>query len=58
VLRDVVLDELQQHVGHTFALCGRGGFEGIVQFNFNIQIHSFDLRFFSFADYAHLPSRR
>lgn len=70
MLLDVVPDELDQHVGHLLALSCRGGFEGVVQSNFNVQIHALDLALAAlFAllarfglgrcghSYAHLPER-
>ena len=51
---DVALDELQQYGRHICTL-GRGcGLEGIVQANFNIDVHSFCPCSFLLLDCSHL----
>jgi hypothetical protein len=53
MLGDVAPDELQQYGRHICAL-GRGcGLEGIVQTNFNVDIHSFESRCFFLHDLTH-----
>jgi hypothetical protein len=39
VLLDILLNELKQNVGHLLALRGSGGFERVVQIDFDIQVH-------------------
>ena len=46
VLVDVVLDELQQHVGHVQALGCGDGLEAVVQLDGYVQVHAFHLWFF------------
>ena len=55
---DVALDEVHQHVGHVLALAGGCGLEGVVQLDWDIQIHSLHLHFLWLADCPHLPSWR
>ena len=57
MLRDVLLDVLDQHVGHVLALGGGGGLEGVVQIDFDVQIHALHLGFVRFQ-WTHLLSRR
>ena len=56
VLRDILLDELQQHVGHVLPLGGGGRLEGVVQLNGYVQIHSLHLLFLRLLDLPHLLS--
>jgi hypothetical protein len=53
VLRDILLDELEQDVGHVLAAGSGGRLEGVVEADFNVQIHAFDLRFFRFEGSFH-----
>ncbi len=54
VLGDVALDELHQDIGHVLPLGGGGRLEGVVQLDGYVQVHSFHLLFFAFADLTHL----
>ena len=52
----ILLDKLQQHVGHVRALGGSDRLEAVVEFDGNVQIHALHLWLFSFFDFPHLLS--
>ena len=51
---NIVLDELQQDIGHVLAPDCRGRLEGVVQINFDIDVQAFNLLF---GYGSHLPVR-
>jgi hypothetical protein len=55
---DVVLNELQQHIGHVLAFGGGDGLETVMELDGYVQIHALYLLFFNFADFPHLPLRK
>lgn len=53
MLVDILLDKIEQHDGHLKTLrCGRG-FEAVVKFCSDIDIHSLNYRSFLFSDLTH-----
>jgi hypothetical protein len=55
VLVHILLDKLQQYVGHVLTLGSGNGLEAVVQLEGDIQVHSFDQWFLSFRDVRSPP---
>lgn len=56
MLGDIVLDELHQDRRHIHALGRGGGLEGVVEADFNVDIHALYPCSFLLLDWSHLLS--